>query len=125
MGTAATLVGGVRVAGRCQALGHWPRVRRRARCHCLAAVAVVPCIDASQRRRAEAGGARGRAGFKGDLVVELRLVDGQRQEGAVVVAAHGLGSCAVVMRRRTRRGLRRGQRHADARVCGWSLRVVT
>ena len=105
---AASLFGGVCMAGRSLALRHWPRVRRRTRCQRLSAVAVIPRINASQRRRAVQAGARRRTGLKRHLVVELRLVVGQRQEGAVVVAAHVLGFRAMAKgwwrwRRRTRR----------------------
>ena len=122
MGSAATLFGGVCMAVRCLAFGHRPRVRRCAGCHRLAAVAVVPCINASHRRRAKAR-ARRRAGFKGHLVVELRLVVGQRQKGAVVVAAHDLGFRAMTTRRlrwrrrrtRWRRGVRAKRACRDGR----------
>ena len=67
---------------------------------------MVPCIDPSQRLRAEAR-TRKCARFKSHLIVNLRLVVWQRQEGAVVVAADVLSLCAVVWRWMRRRRARR------------------
>ena len=95
MDTATPLFFGVRMARKCLTLGHWPRVRRCASCHLLSAIAVIACIDTSQRCGAKAG-ARRRARFKSHLVVNLGLVGGQHQKIAVVVAANVLGFCAMV-----------------------------
>ena len=58
---------------------------------------MVPRVDAGQCRRAE-GKARIGTRLKGDFVVQLWLVVGQRQESSVVVAADGLGFGAIVRR---------------------------